>query len=571
MNRYSKPGTDGWKRIKSNARKPARHRHNHLFFFSIASLLAILVTSNDYSVLHEVSGASELIPPAGVAGTLGEPLAQDGTQIPADTQSPGKTPVFAPTSTWVPTLSIPTLTHLPSPTPTLLSEPPVVIGNSPTSQPPILYYTQAGDTLPAVSSRFNVQPGEITSPDPIPETSLLSPGQLLVIPHRLGETSPDTPLIPDSEIVFSPTAVDFKVADYIEEAGGYLSLFKEYLGTTGWTTGVDIINRVALENSVNPRILIALLEYQAHWIFGNPTNLAETYYPLGIHDLDHKDLYSQLNWALDKLSTGYYSWRDGRLTELVFPNGEKLRIAPQLNAGSVALQYLFSLLYNRREWESVLYASDGFSSLYEKMFGSPWLRAQSVEPLFPTTLTQPGLILPFIRGQLWSLTGGPHAAWNSEGAWAALDFAPGSTESGCVKSESWVTSAATGLVTRSDRGVVVIDLDGDGHEQTGWVIMYLHIATAGRIPVGAWVEAGDLLGHPSCEGGLATGTHVHIARKYNGEWILADGPIPFTLSGWVAHAADAPYKGTLTKGDQTVTACTCGSYETRITRLDEDQ
>lgn len=50
-------------------------------------------------------------------------------------------------------------------------------------------------------------------------------------------------------------------------------------------------------------------------------------------------------------------------------------------------------------------------------------------------------------------------------------------------------------------GVVTVDLDGDGKEQTGWVLLYLHIAEVGRIQAGEWVETGDKLGHPSCEGG----------------------------------------------------------------------
>jgi LasA protease len=129
-----------------------------------------------------------------------------------------------------------------------------------------------------------------------------------------------------------------------------------------------------------------------------------------------------------------------------------------------------------------------------------------------------------------------------------------------------VTASAPGLVVRSGNGIVVIDLDGDGYEQTGWALLYLHVSSKDRVATGTLVEEGDPLGHPSCEGGMATGTHVHIARKYNGEWILADGPVPFVLSGWRAHAGSEPYKGTLTKGDQIVTACQCGSFETRITR-----
>jgi len=61
-----------------------------------------------------------------------------------------------------------------------------------------------------------------------------------------------------------------------------------------------------------------------------------------------------------------------------------------------------------------------------------------------------------------------------------------------------------------------------------------------------------------------------MARKYNGEWIPADGPLPFVLSGWVAHAGAKPYQGTLTRDGETVTASTVGSYESRIIRNREE-
>lgn len=125
------------------------------------------------------------------------------------------------------------------------------------------------------------------------------------------------------------------------------------------------------------------------------------------------------------------------------------------------------------------------------------------------------------------------------------------------------------LVVRSELGVVIQDLDGDGHEQTGWVIMYLHIAKEDRIPEGTNMYAGDRIGHPYCEGGRATGTHTHIARKYNGVWIPAVGSYPFVLDGWQTTAGEEPYLGTLTRGEDVVTAHQFGSAVSRITRDDE--
>jgi murein DD-endopeptidase MepM/ murein hydrolase activator NlpD len=393
---------------------------------------------------------------------------------------------------------------------------------------------------------------------------------LLVIPDRLGETTSARLALPDSEVIYAAPAGDFDLQGFITQGGGRLSRYQEWLGSTGWTSGAAIVQRVAQENSINPRLLLALLQYQSGWVYGEPGNLAQDEYPLGLVDYDRRGLYRQLVWAVNQLSIGYYGWREGRLTSLQYPDGGGARLAPDLNAGTAALQYFFSRLYDKDGWTQALSLESGLPALYEQMFGNPWLRAQLIEPLFPAGLEQPVLILPFVREQVWAFTGGPHGAWEHDGAWAALDFAPASVQPGCFESFSWLTAAASGLVVRSERGVVVIDLDGDGDEHTGWVLLYLHVAEKLRVPAGTLVQQGERIGFPSCEGGVATGTHVHIARKYNGEWIPADGPLPFVLGGWRAHAGPAPYKGYLTRDDQTVQASDLGIYATRILRTPAD-
>jgi hypothetical protein len=110
----------------------------------------------------------------------------------------------------------------------------------------------------------------------------------------------------------------------------------------------------------------------------------------------------------------------------------------------------------------------------------------------------------------------------------------------------------------------MLDLDGDGDERTGWVVFYLHVGSVGRVTVGTTLKTGDPIGYPSCEGGIATGTHLHIARKYNGEWMLADGILAFNLEGWVAHNGVTEYQGTLTRNAKTITACDCSDAPSQI-------
>ena len=440
----------------------------------------------------------------------------------------------------------------------------------PVDTAPLLYYSQAGDTLSVIATRFAVDIDEISSPDgSLPAMGLLTPNTLLVIPHRLVNTTSSTKIIPDSELIYSPSAIDFNVEAFINQAGGYLSKYQAWLGTTEWTSGAEIVQRIAIENSINPRLLLALIEYQSGWVYGQPANPKQEDYPLGKVDLSSRGLYPQLAWAVNQLSIGYYGWREGWVTDIQFSDGVSARLAPDLNSGTVALQYYFAQVNDTPGWLGALDTTSGIPALYDKMFGNPWLRAMEVEPLYPPNLSQPLLILPFLYDQMWSFTGGPHGAWERDGALAAIDFAPASTESGCVKSNAWVVAAAPGLIVRAGHGAVVEDLDGDGNEQTGWNILYMHLNDL-AIGVGDWVETSDYLGHPSCEGGIATGTHVHIARKYNGEWISADGPLPFVLSGWTVHAGSKPYDGTLTKGSDTVTSSVYGSHESLIVRTREN-
>jgi murein DD-endopeptidase MepM/ murein hydrolase activator NlpD len=436
---------------------------------------------------------------------------------------------------------------------------------------PVLYYAQSGDTLAGIAARFGLDASEVHSEGAIPQSGLVPPGTLLIMPDRLAApTSPGHHLIPDSEVVFSGTAADFDISAYIEAAGGRLSAHREYLGSTGWNTGADEFRRLAFENSINPRLLLALLEYESRWVRADAMDAVHRDYPMGYINLYYKGLFGQMLWAVNQLSVGYYGWRTGALTELQFPDGTRLRLNPELNAGTVALQYLFSKQHNQSQWSQMIDPGNGFLAVYTEMFGDPWARADSVEPLLPPGLAQPALELPFDLDIGWSYTGGPHGAWEHDGALAAIDFAPFTDHGGCDTTTTWVTAAAPGMIVRSERGVVIQDLDGDGFEQTGWALVYLHVASSGRVAAGTYVEQDDRIGHASCEGGQATGTHLHFVRKYNGEWVAADGPIPFVLSGWTVKQGRLPYEGTMVKAGKVITADPVGQLKSVIIRTLND-
>ena len=214
------------------------------------------------------------------------------------------------------TESAPTLTAEPSGIPEQVSPTPL----TPTATlPPIntagpmdVYQSQGGDTLNIVARRFNLKPEQIIAGVVLPPPDeLIPPNTLLLVPKTPAgtKTSPQERTIPDSEIVYGPSTIGFNTADYVNRQAGYLSSYREYVLSGGWISGDGAVERLALENSLNPRMLLALIEYQSHWVLGQPTNLAESEYPLGYVDIGYQRLFRQLMY-LSRSTSGMWSSSD---------------------------------------------------------------------------------------------------------------------------------------------------------------------------------------------------------------------------------------------------------------------
>jgi len=423
------------------------------------------------------------------------------------------------------------------------------------------YIAQTGDTLPALALRFNTSVAEILTANPqIPlDATTMPPGMPMKIPiYFLALWASPFKIIPDQAFVDGPSSSGFNTAAYVESQPGWLKDYRVYSGGQ-WRTGAQVVDYVAQNYSISPRLLMAILEYQAHAL---SDGTAPGKNMLGFSRRFWDSPYLQTVLAANTLNNGYYGWRSGALTEFENPDHILIRPDPWQNAASVAIQYYYAQLFSGEEY-ALATGPNGLAQAYKSLFGDSWADSTT---LIPGSLHQPELRLPFQYDQVWSFTGGPHTGWGTGAPFAAIDLAPPSEKSGCVTPgpDNYVTAMADGLVVRTGIDGLALDLDQDGNERTGWVIFYLHLAPDQRAPLGAELAAGDKIGYPSCVGGHTTGTHVHIARKFNGEWILADGAVPLTLDGWVAHNGVAAYLGTLQKGNSLVTACDCGDYRTSI-------
>jgi len=423
------------------------------------------------------------------------------------------------------------------------------------------YTAQTGDTLPVLAAHFNTSVREIRLANTfIPlDATTMPPGMPMKIPiYYQPLWGSAYQIIHDSLYINGPAQSGFDSTAFVNEQPGWLKNYREYASGQD-RSGAQIVDFVALNHSVSPRLLLALLDYELGALTNPATPAGLDGFPLGEVDLSTNGLYRQLNWAANALNNGYYGWRSGELTSLDLPSSRMERPDPWQNAATVALQYYFTLHHSEDEYRRAI-GPEGFAATYAALFGDPW----AVEAHIPGSLRQPDLRLPFKPGLPWAYTGGPHSAWGTDEPLAAIDFAPPSEEGGCVDTEEYATAVADGIITRTGPGIIVLDLDGDSDEHTGWTIFYLHIAGEDRAPKGRKVQAGDLLGHPSCEGGLATGTHVHMARKYNGEWVLADGALAFNLEGWVVKNGVVAYQGYLVRNGITKIACVCSDQFSQI-------
>ncbi|HLO32156.1 MAG TPA: LysM peptidoglycan-binding domain-containing protein [Anaerolineales bacterium] len=424
------------------------------------------------------------------------------------------------------------------------------------------YLAQNGDTLTALAARFNTTVDEILAANPIipREATTMPPGLPMKIPiYYLPLWGTAYQSIPDQAFVNGPAQIGFSTSAFVASTSGWLKNYRVYAGEKT-RTGAEVVDYVAQNYSVSPQLLLALLEYQTGAL--TQPEMPFEKYLLGFRRVNYEGPYLQLVLAANTLNNGYYGWRAGQLTEIELPDDSLIRPDPWQNAGSVALQYYFSRLYSGDKYY-VAIGPEGLARVYKTFFGDPWAKPIVI---LPGSLQQPGLTFPFPAGQPWTYTGGPHTGWGKGEPFSALDFAPPAEHSGCfeVKQVNYAIAMADGLVVRSDVDGLALDLDGDGDERTGWVIFYLHLASSTRAQLGTEVHVGEIIGYPSCEGGEVTGTHVHIARKYNGEWILADGPLAFNLEGWVAHNGSEAYQGTLTHGPLTIRACDCSDIQSQV-------
>jgi len=289
------------------------------------------------------------------------------------------------------------------------------------------YVAQSGDYLDLLSLRFGTTPSEILFSNPeIPkDITTLPPGYPMKMPiYYIPFWGPSYQIIPDPAFVYGPDLLDFDLSVFLDSTQGWFKNYGAFIQEK-YRNAAGIIKYYAENYSLNPKLLLALVEYQTGALSNPERDPSQESTFLGFENY-HSSVELQISYAADLLNDGFYRYFNGELTSLVLENGIIENIDPWQNSATVALHYYFSQVYQGEAYKKAI-GPDGFAKTFKDLFGDPWQRNLTV---LPGSLTQPQFILPFESGTTWSFTGGPHTGWGSRKPWAAIDFCSSPPDTG---------------------------------------------------------------------------------------------------------------------------------------------
>ncbi len=392
------------------------------------------------------------------------------------------------------------------------------------------YTVQSGDNLAYLAWRFGCAKHEILFHNPeIPkDITTLPQGYAMKMPiYYKPFWGSSYQILPDALFVNGPASIGFDVETFLSSTPGW---FKNYSAKLdGQTkTASQIINYFAQRFSISPRVLLVLIEFQTGALSQPEKPLNVEAGLLGFRHVQ-SNFMAQLSHAANALNAAFYDYSNMKLEQFVGRDGLVENIDPWQNAATVAFHVYFSKLLEGDAYQKAI-GPDGLARTYMGMFGNPW---QNEEGQIPGSLRQPEMILPFMEPGVWSFAGVEESIWASGKTWSSILFTPTGDSQICSRTNSATIAVADGIVARSEFGTVVLDLDGDGDERTGWVVVYTALANDGRATQDEVLLQGNQLGRANCVADKISNLGLQVARKYNGQWMPATlDALPFTLSGW---------------------------------------
>lgn len=350
---------------------------------------------------------------------------------------------------------------------------------------------------------------------------------------------------------------DFDVQAFLEQQPGVLKTYRE-----GQNRASEIIEGYATYYSLNPRILLALLELVPH-LLSEPSPPPELLIrPFG--DRGPAGFVAQIDWAAREIRAGlgpYTSPPDVR-----FSDGKRVVLDLDQDPSEIAVQRFLAQGRTELQWTTL---KDQYQPLFVRLFG--------VEPEAATPTPRPVAGRPFLRVP-WPaiypavagdpLSGKPvrmihssyfdHVYPTVDKGEDGNDFIVTYENRGAVSYNTHdghdyyfpdrpigtpIVAAAPGIAyafTARGNGVVIRHQGAyAGYETVYWHLNAFDQKFRGRIDtgVGVAVRAGDYLGTSGKSGFVVGGAHLHFEVRHNGRQVDPYGwfgPGSDPCAAWVA-------------------------------------
>jgi murein DD-endopeptidase MepM/ murein hydrolase activator NlpD len=330
---------------------------------------------------------------------------------------------------------------------------------------------------------------------------------------------------------------DFYVPEIQQMLAEYPGILKDEYVHIGDRTHsfAEVLVRLSTLYSLNPKILLALLEQQSSLISTAQPTEEHIHYALGF--ADREGLYPQFRQAAIELRLGMRDYAlhaaDGSLPALVFADGSQQAVQADISLPRYALARVFAQTTTPDQLAAKL---DAFLQTYRRLFddprmpptdwpapAEPFLRLPMEHPFRVTSFFDHNTPLLHEDGDLLSFWGMAEAELPYDGH-TGWDYA--------LTQADRVLAAADGTVVfagnshdgcKTPARAVIID------HANGYRTLYWHLNTL-AVETGQIVEQGTVLGFAG-ESGCSYGPHLHFQVQYLGRDVD-----PY---GWCADGADA--------------------------------
>jgi LasA protease len=339
-------------------------------------------------------------------------------------------------------------------------------------------------------------------------------------------------ILSDGQFVHGPNVGPFDVARYLRANNSPLA---DHAGTIELWCGYA---------SVNPRVLLTLIERQSGLVARNPAGDVDR--PLGGPEPGFERQIEATTLALAAAFYDHlyaYGARSDQgaapegATTLLLADGTRATIPTDTSSATYAVAAAMAPRMTADAWTQLLDPadSDSFVVTYGRLFPGDDPLDTTNRIVAPTAPPADLLQFPFPVGESWWFNGVHNWNGGSYGRpYSSMDFGTDALSCSCPPEDDWTVAAAGGTGYHPSGYPCWYRID----HGNGWMTSYYHLLNPQ--PDGS-VERNEPVGTIACEvcaGGFATSPHVHFSLLYNGAYVELDGT---QLSGWTIHEGDGGY------------------------------